>query len=583
VCIVWGAGIGISVAVAIWHMSLYSILLVVFSVYCINSEYLYFITQKRKNQLLLQLRVELEHIQNNYNKSEDVLDALYETAVNAPFPIKNHLLTMWNILNIDDKHINSEVERYNISAPLPYLTDLLACSKETSKYGDSKVTGVSNYVLKLTGIQNAVAAATRVEDEAKEKFSGQALVTIIPIYLKPIANWVVEQMFDVSAYFNGVYGIVTTIMVFIVSLCIYEVIVHKRSLDCRCARYHPTLQRLYQLPVVKPFADYMVERDQSRKNRIESKLHTIGESMTIEQFMTQRIIFAATGFILTLLVCIFIQVSVKDNILTRDSGISTKITEGATEEEEQDMISFIINTSEALKDTSIDDSGTLTLSKMIDNSGLFQTDTAKELVASEISERINTYQGAYIKFWYFLLAVLVATLCMQAPYLLASKNMILVQIRSNDEVMRFQTIISCMKDIRRGSTKETLEEMELSADIYRNSLTQCIDEYAADPMIALEHLQTREQDNPLMQQICTKFLRADRVGLQRAFANLEPEMEECRKTREQKYHFYIEQTTNLTFMIAFLPVLLVMMLELVLPMILAAMSQLSIMNNMLVQ
>lgn len=568
-----------TVTVLLAHASFYSILLVIFTIYCVNSEYLSVVTQRMKLTILGQLRTEIEHIQNNYNHSEDVCDAIYECALNAPFPVKNHLLCIWEVLQADDMHINSEVERFNIRSPLPYLKDLLSCAKETSKYGDNNVHGISNFILKLTGIMNAVSAAERIEEERQQAFSGMTVVSMLPFYLKPAANWFAKQMFEVRGYIDGVYGILSTIVVFLASLVIYGVVSHRKELDYTCARSHPTLQRISMAPVIRHVVNYMTNSNMARKHAIQGRIHKIGESLTVEQFMAQRILFASVAGTVTLATCLFIQVSIRSTVLVSTGGISTRITEGTTEEEELAITDFVITTAQELKNEELSDASVM--GRVQQAGDMFKTDTARMLVADEISGRVESYQHAYFQSWYLLLAAFAMFGCSFIPYLLIRRDSTLVAIRSNDEIMRFQTIISCMKDIRRGSTKEVLEEMELSADIFRNTLTDCIDEYSADPLYALECFQLRERDHPLLQQICMKFIRADRVGLQRAFANLEAEMVECQKSREQKCRYYIHQASNLAYMMVFIPFFLVVVLEAMVPIGMAMMEQMAIMNGML--
>lgn len=565
------AAVGI---VLIMHVSLYSVLLVVLTIYCGYSEYLAHTTQQMKQRLLSQLRTEIEQIQNNYNRSEDVCDAIYEAALNAPFPVKNHLLNIWEVLQTDDIHINTEVERFNIRAPLPYLKDLLSCAKETSKYGDNNVHGISNFILKLTGIMNAVSAAERIEEERQSAFAGQAVVSFIPFYIIPATHWFVRQMFDVDTYLNGVYGIVSIIGLFLLMLFIYSEVVRRRELDYVCARSHPALQRICDIPWINSIVSYMTDRNVSKKNAIQGKIHKIGESLTVEQFMLQRLICGMVGLFATIILCLSVQVSVRGSVLTSESGISAKIAEGTTEEEEQEIIQFVITTAYDLKDAEISED---VIRRRVENVGtLFMTETSKDMVVQEITDRIHSYQNMYFKWWYLILAAGAMVGSSYLPYLFLRRDPAIVAIRSNDEIMRFQTIISCMKDIKRGSVKEVLEEMELSSDIFRNTLTDCVDEYSADPYRALEKFQARERDHPLLQQLCMKFMRADRVGLQKAFANLEAEMVECQKSREQKCHLYIRRASNLMNMIIFIPVILTVVMEALVPMGLALIQQMGI-------
>lgn len=576
---IFGLTIGVSVGFALFQISLYSILLIAYSIYCISLEYLSFSTKKKKRLLLSQLHTELEHLQSNYNHAQDVCDALFETSVNAPDPVRSHLLTIWHILQEDELHINTAVERYNITSPLPYLKDLLACSKETMEYGDNYLTGISNYTHQLTGIMNSTAADERITDHATQGFKGHAFMALVPVYLKPVANKFVLHVFDVDDLIHGTYGIISTVLIFVISFAIYNVILRKSDLSNHCARYHSTLQRLLKIPLIRYAAIYLKDKNQERKNRIQTQIHKIGESLSVEQFMVQRILFAVAGFLLTCFVCLFITYNTRSTVLTKETGISTKITEGTTAEEEENIKQFIIDTSVYLKNEKIDDP--TAVSQMVSNSGLFYSDSIESLCVDEILGRVYSYNHAYFRFWYLLLALGCGFAISYTPYFLLQRNKTLVLIQSNDEVMRFNVIISCMKSLKRASSKGILEELELSADIFRNSITECVDEFASDPMQALEHFQYREKDNPMIQQLCAKLIRADRIGIFLAFANLEAEMEEWRKAREQKCTYYIDNASALTSALSFVPIFVVIILEMAVPMALGTFSQMSIMNQMM--
>lgn len=571
----WITAIVLTVIALIIHVSLYSVLLVIYTVIVVNSEYLNQTTKRKRDLLLKQQKTEMENLQNAYNRTEEINDALYETAVNAPDPIRGHLSLIWEILQMESGAMDNEIEKYNASAPNPFLKDLLAVSKEVSKYGDSKVNGISNYIRKLSGIINSISSEQRKDDDVKHYFAFHAFVCIFPVYMKLILNKATTSMFAAENYIHGTYGIISTILVFIISYGLYRFISQKKDMDFTFASYHPHLQNMSKLPVIKDLVTYMNGKNQYKTDKLESKLHQVGESMTVRQFAAKQILCFVIGTILTLFLCLGIGINSHYNALNETDNISNQILNSIEEEQEEDVITFVTSLAKEWRGGINEEE----LRTEIKDSGYFITDNAVDLVYEEILKRVNIYHTAIFKFYYFIISILIGAACMYIPHILISRNTVLIKLRSNDEVMRFQNIISCMKNTKRASTKEILTEMEISADIYRKSLTQCVDQYASDPINALKEFKKRERENELLQQICVKFIRADRVGVLNAFANLEEEIEEARKVREQKYRDYISDTASMTYMLAFIPLLSELVFEMIIPMILATATQLTWLNN----
>ena len=571
----WGATVAVIIASLLYGVTLYSFLLVVYSIYIFSHEFVDKSIISKQNKLLEQLHVELENLQNNYNMEGSVPEAIYKTSVNAPKPAADHLKKIWEILQKDWGEMDAEIEKYNISAPNTFLKDVLACSKEIYKYGDGKVNGISNYSKKLTMINNAVAAEIRKDLEWKNSFSGHAGVCIFPVYLIALCHVIVLKMSEVAVYYKGTYGVLSLLACFAVSVAAYAYISQKKDMNYVRIQFHPYLQQLYELPVIHQMVLHYSNRDMYKRTRLRKQIHGAGESLTVEQFYAQRILAFVIAFILTIIVAVGITISNKGSILQDSSNVSVKITEGTTEEEEQAQLDYLTQMSFALEDGKLNQE---TLIRDIEASGLFFTEKARNLALEEIQRRVNAYRNAYFHWYYLVYGLIGGCVASFLPYFLIGKNAELVQLKTNEEVLRFQNIISCMKHIDRAGTKETLQEMELSADIYRNSVTDCLDEYASDPMKALMHFKQREKDNALIQNIVTKFERADRVGIHDAFENLDAEIEEAIKSKEVKLLEYIRGTANVTYMVAFLPFAAVLILEMLLPMLMSTMTRMTLLN-----
>lgn len=571
----WGTTLAIVIAALLYGITLYSFLLVVYSIYIFSHEFVDKSIILKQNTLLEQLHVELENLQNNYNMEGNVPEAIYKTSVNAPKPVADHLKKIWEILQKDWGEMDAEIEKYNISAPNTFLKDVLACSKEIYKYGDGKVNGISNYSKKITMINNAVAAEIRKDMEWKNSFSGHAGVCIFPVYLIALCHMIASKMSEVAVYYKGTYGVLSLLACFAVSVAAYAYISQKKDMNYVRIQFHPYLQQFYELPVIRQLVLHYSNRDMYKRTRLQKQIHGAGESLTVEQFYTQRIIFFVIACILAVIVSIGITISNRGSILQDSSNVSVKITEGTSEEEEQAQLDYLTQMSFDLEGGKMNQE---TLIQDIKDSGLFFTEKARNLALEEIQRRVKAYRNAYFHWYYLVYGLIAGCAASFVPYFLIGKNAELVQLKTNEEVLRFQNIISCMKHIDRAGTKETLQEMELSADIYRNSVTDCLDEYASDPMKALTHFKQREKDNAMIQNIVTKFERADRVGIHDAFENLDAEIEEAIKSKEVKLLEYIRGTANVTYMVAFLPFAAVLILEMLLPMLMSMMTKMALLN-----
>lgn len=571
----WGASIAIITAALLYGVTLYSFLLVVYSIYIFSHEFVDKSIKLKQNTLLDQLHVELENLQNNYNMEWNVPEAIYKTSVNAPKPVADHLRKIWEILQKDWGEMDAEIEKYNVSAPNTFLKDILACSKEIYKYGDGKVNGISNYSKKLTMINNAVATEMRKEMEWKNSFSGHSGVCIFPVYLIAVCHVIASRMSEVAVYYQGTYGVISLLVCFAVSMAAYAYISQKKEMNYVRIQFHSYLQQIYELPVIHQMALYYSNRNMYKTTKLRKQIRGAGESLTIEQFYTQRMISFVIACILTVIVSIGITITNKETILQDSSNVSIKITEGTSEEEEQEQLDYLTQLSFDLEGGKLNQE---TVMQEIEDSGLFFTEKARKLALEEIQRRVKAYRNAYFHWYYLVFAVIAGYVASFFPYFLITKNEELVRLKTNEEVLRFQNIISCMKHIDRAGTKETLQEMELSADIYRNSVTDCLDEYASDPMKALTHFKQREKDNAMIQNIVTKFERADRVGIHDAFENLDAEIEEAIKSKEVKLLEYIRGTANVTYMVAFLPFATVLILEMLFPMIMSTMTRMTLLN-----
>lgn len=575
--LIWLSGILAIFAVCLYGITLYSLMLSILSVYFFST----FILNKRiegiKYTLLGQQAEAMEALEDNYYLSEDVGEALYETAVNAPQPVGTQLNRIWEILQSDEEKLPGEIEKYNVSAPNPFLKDLLSTCFCIGKYGDRKVNGIWNFIRCLTKIGNDISVEQRKAEKIRHQYATLSAISVFPVLLMKPAEMFAKYAFgSAGKYYGGAYGIFCMLAVYGLSMAAYYYIERSRAMDFTPMDFHPALAKLESLPVIRDFITVATERDAGRKQRLEKKLREVGESMTVRQFFAKRLIYGCAAFCIGIIAVETALVNGRHVALDYrqiDSSLLQDVS-AAQGEEETD---FLLEMAHRYKKGKYSKDELLA---QLRESGYFSGDGLLQAAYGEVEGRVAQYRAQYFRWQYFVLTLAAAFLASFIPLILLRQNAAIIAMKMEDEVMRFLNMIYCMMYQPRAGVMEILEQMELCADMYRNSLTQCIDEFGGDESVALKNLKDREV-NPLFRRIVDKLVQADYCGIEKAFANLGEEISEAQKKREQKNNIYIDNGSTLAFTLAFLPTYVMTIFWMIVPMLLALSEQMESFNNLI--
>jgi hypothetical protein len=131
-----------------------------------------------------------------------------------------------------------------------------------------------------------------------------------------------------------------------------------------------------------------------------------------------------------------------------------------------------------------------------------------------------------------LIALLVGGFAFYAPVLYLNFKAQIIQLRKEEEVVRFQSIMLILMHMS-GTTVDTiLEWMERFSYCFKESIIQCRLEAAMGTQVALENMKDSETFEPF-KDFCDNLLSVDRVGVVKAFDEVQTDREYFMKKREQ--------------------------------------------------
>ena len=140
----------------------------------------------------------------------------------------------------------------------------------------------------------------------------------------------------------------------------------------------------------------------------------------------------------------------------------------------------------------------------------------------------------------------------------------LMQMNMLSEVTQFQSIIIMQMFIPDITVLRMLLTMEQFAMIFRKSIQDCINEYSYSVFQALSNMKAAESYEPF-RRLCDNLLTVDKIGIVRSFEEVIQDREYFQRQREADTYRMIRKKSGQAKLVAFIPMLMIMITYLILP------------------
>lgn len=537
------------------------------------------LVNKLDNNLLLQQVDFFAQMRHAYHENNMVAEAIYATAQDSEhIEVSRQAEEIYNILNSADPEI--ELEKYYDVAPNNYLKEFAGISYLTQEFGDRKLDGTSLYLTNLENISQEMQLEILKRDKLNYVFQSLSVIAIAPtVMLQPLKNWATSNFSFTKSFYNGSKGMMVQVAIMVATIVCYILIRKLKdngSTKVVQDNQNPWQEKVYQkIKPMKNLVDLLMPKNGTKEHRkLEKLLKDAGSKQKIRWIYVNKIFLCVACFIASLIV-VFAMHQIQLNYIYTEPTTTYNLIGEMSGKEEQKAIEMTKRHNKILKQfkgktqTTISDIEKA-MRKSKDYEGFSDNDIATE--AKLILDKLKTINSEYIKWFEVLIALLIAEIGYAGPNLLLKFQVRMRQMEMEDEVMSFQTIIMMLMRIERVDVEMILEWLARYADIFKESINRCLNNYESGGWEALEEMKDEVTYEPFIRIIESLQTSVEKVPIKEAFEELDSDRDYYKDKRKETNERLIARKGRIGKVIGFAPMVVTFIGYLIVPLVLIGMT-----------
>lgn len=532
---------------------------------------------KIDNNLLKQQINFFSEIRHAYHEFNMVEEAIYQTAQDDDNPeMARQAEKIYEVLISDDPE--SELEKYYDVAPNSYLKEFAGISYLTKEFGDRKVDGASLYLKNLNNITQEMQLEILKRDKLDYVFQSLSVIAIVPMLcLEPIKNWAVGQFSFTESFYNGKNGMIVQILILLATFVCY--ILTRKLKDNGSTNMNtkntenPWQEKLYRIKIVKKFVDLFMPKEGTKDDR---KLRTLMKDAAskdkLEWVYVNRIVLCIATFVLSVMLFGRLHSIVINNVYT-DPTVTYDIIGTMAEKDRRKGMEVTKSDNQYIEyfknksDLKVQDITKIMTQGKVNKDYVDSTDGDRKVAAERIMKKISTINSEYIAWTEILGAMVLAMVAYVAPIWMLKFQTKMRQLEMEDEVMQFQTIILMLMRIERVNVEIILEWLERYANIFKDPLSKCINNYEAGPWEALEAMKEDVTYQDFIRIIESMQAAVEKIPIKDAFDELDTERDYYQAKRKESNERLISRKGMIGKVIGFAPMVLLFVGYLIIPLV----------------
>ena len=462
----------------------------------------------KKDDALLEQQIDFfSEIRHAYHEVNMVEEAIYQVSQDDEKEVSRQGEKIYEILIADDSE--TELEKYYDVAPNNFLKEFAGLSYLTKEFGDRKIDGASLYLKNVDNITQEMQIEILKRDKLNYVFRSLSLISIAPVLLlEPLKNWAVSNFSFVKNWYYGKSGAIVQIIILLITVISY-VLVRKLkdngSVNTKTKNtQNPWQQKLYKNKFIKKVVDLFIPKDGTKEyKKVKDLLKDSASPLKIEWVYVNRICLAIVTFIISIFAFMYLHQVAIDYVYTQPTtdynllgGMSARQEAAAMETTKIHNV-FLDMFRGKLDTTQKDIEKAMIKSKYYKDA----SDADIESNAKKIYEKLQTVNSEYLKWFELLLALTFSILGYMSQIWILMFQVKMRQLEMEDEVMQFQTIILMLMRIERINVEMILEWLERYSNIFRSSITKCVNNYEAGAWEALEEMKNEISYMPLIRLV----------------------------------------------------------------------------------
>ena len=551
-------------------------MLLIFEVFMIDT-FMDGMVDKLDNKLLREQIEFFSEIRHAYHEFNMVEEAIYQVAQDDDKPeMSRQAEKIYEVLISNDPE--SELEKYYDIAPNSYLKEFAGISYLTKEFGDRKIDNSSLYLKNLNNITQEMQLEILKRDKLDYTFQSLAVISIVPmLFIEPIKNWASSQFSFTEAFYKGKDGMLVQILLLIVTFVCY--ILTRKLKDNGSTNMNtkntknPWQERIYKIPVIKNIVDLFIPNVGTKEYRVlTKKMKDAASKDKIEWLYVNRIVLCIIIFIASVFLIgqlhqivinnVFTDPTVTFNVLGEMDEKDTQKAMKLTESDNDYVRHFRGNT----KVTQADVEKAMRNGR-INKDYINSKDSEIETAAKRILGKIETVNTEKMQWFEFLIAMVLGVIAYNAPVWLLKFQAKMREMEMEDEVMQFNTIILMLMKIERVNVEIMLEWLERYANIFKEPISKCVNNYESGAWEALEQLKEDVTYQPLIRIVESLQAAVEKIPIADAFDELDTERDYYQEKRKESNERLIAKKGKIGKAIGFAPMVILFVGYLIVPLV----------------
>jgi len=536
---------------------------------------------KMDNNLLkeqLEFFAEIRHAYHEFNMVEE---AIYQISQDDEKNISKQGEKIYEVLIANDPE--TELEKYYDIAPNPYLKEFAGISYLTKEFGDRKVDKTSLYLKNVSNITEEMQIEILKRDKIDYVFQSLSIISIVPVLgLEPLKNWAIGNFSFTQNFYCGKSGMVVQILIILLTVICYLLlrkIKNNGSTDKTAQNtQNPWQEKVYRNPIGKKLVNFFVPKKGTKDYiKVQKLLKDSASKLKMEWLYVNRITIAAVTLLISLFLFvqlhkiavdwIYTEPTTEYNIMTGLTGNELVQAQKLTESDNKFLDMFKGNSQTKVQD----------IYKAMERSDDYKESKEEEIqkAAERVYDKLQKINKEVLGWFEVLLAVIFMVLAYMAPIWLMMFQLKMRMMEMEDEVMQFQTIILMLMRIERVNVEIILEWLERYANIFKEPISRCVNNYESGAWESLEVLRN-ETNYPLFIRIVESLQAAvEKIPIRDAFDELDSDREYYQAKRRESNDRLISRKALIGKVIGFAPMVVMFVGYLIVPLVFIGLTSMS--------
>ena len=521
---------------------------------------------------------EIRHAYHEFNMVEE---AIYQISQDDEKNISKQGEKIYEVLISNDPEI--ELEKYYDIAPNPYLKEFAGISYLTKEFGDRKVDKSSLYLKNVNNITEEMQIEILKRDKIDYVFQSLSIISIVPVLgLEPLKNWAISNFSFTQSFYLGKLGLGAQVVVILLTIICYLLlrkIKNNGSTDKNTQNTeNPWQSKVYKNQLGKKIVDLFIPKKGTKDYlKVQKLLKDSASKLKMEWLYVNRIAIAIVTFIISIGFFIALHATAVDYIYTEpttDYDIMGGMTgqelieaQKTTESDNKFLDKFKGDTKATVQD----------IQRAMEYSDDYKDSKSEDIekAAQRVWDKLQKVNKEYLGWFEVLMAVVFMVIAYMAPIEIMKLQLAMRRMEMEDEVMQFQTIILMLMRIERVNVEIILDWLERYANIFKEPISRCVNNYEAGAWEALEVLKNETNYQQFIRIVESLQAAVEKIPISDAFDELDSERDYYQAKRRESNDRLIAKKARIGKLIGFTPMVVMFVFYLIVPLVFIGLTSMS--------